>query len=449
MQTFTDDEINIINDKINEYSVEDKNGCIVWNHTKIGQNPVLFVNKTRIFVVKYKWEQQYPEDVRSKKEEYFRTCGTEYCLNINHIRKQEKQKYINKEDKPKIWKRLLDNSERQGNCLIWKGFTDLGYGRITIYKFNYSTHKISFWINNEYDSPKDIPFEDGEGNRLVIRHLCGNRECLEPSHLSLGTSRENALDQQDHGTALLGEKNPSASITEEIARQIKHSKYEQNHPDYKTQQQRAELFDTTVIIVYRIDNNITWAHIPDRNGNLVNRSEEISEKRKIRHSKAKNREWTEHMWQQAFEKLTKRLMVLESVTSEHVDTPCYEWTGTFTPQGYGTYITVFGKRCTPHILACEIKNKQQRPKDMVTRHLCANKKCCNPDHLEFSTHSENSIDVTRHGTRKTIINEAIVREIRETKGNDGLSQQERAKKYNVRAKYLCEIEGGRVWKHVI
>lgn len=51
--------------------------------------------------------------------------------------------------------------------------------------------------------------------------------------------------------------------------------------------------------------------------------------------------------------------------------------------------------------------------------------------------------------QKTIVNEAIVREIRETKGKDELSQKERAKKYNVRVKYLCEIESGRVWKHVI
>lgn len=407
------------------------------------------MHKNRLYITKFLWEQHDPDDPRLSNETFIRTCDLRYCLNFDHIEKKCKQNYISKEDKPWVWQRLLNNSERQGECLLWKITSTEKYGRTTIYDKAYSTHKISFWIHNDYDIPDDIPLKDGDDNRLVIRHLCGNHKCIDPQHLQLGTCVENSSDMIEHGTLLFGELHPGCKITEEIAIQIKESKYDKSDPRYISMKERAKLFNISTSLISAIDNGRAWSHIFEtKHIELNKKKERQSELRKQSSKKAKSREWTNEMWQEASKRLNKRLMVLESVTSEHVDTPCHEWTGPTSPQGYGT-IGVFGKQIAPHILACEIKNKQQRPKDMVTRHLCANKICCNPEHLEWGTHSENTIDSIRHGSKAaSVVNEAIVREIRETKGKDGLSQQERAKKYNVRAKYLCEIEAGRVWKHV-
>lgn len=413
---YSESEIKRIYEKINENSVELKNGCIDWNGKRDGENPIIFTHN-RVYITKFLWEQQYPDDPRLPNEDFTRTCDLKYCLNFDHIQKKSKQNYISKEDKPRIWKRLLERSEREGGCLIWKGLFSGDYGRISLYRKVYSVHKVSFWIYNDYNDPHDIPLEDGDYNRLVIRHLCGNHKCIEPQHLQLGTCVENSSDMIEHGTRLFGELHPGCKITEEIAIQIKESKYDKSDPRYISMKERANLFNISASLISAIDNGRAWSHISETKRIEINKTKERqSELRKKSSKKAKSREWTNEMWQQASEKLSQRTVILDLITSEHVDTPCHEWTGPVSPQGYGS-IGVFGRQLSSHILACEIKNKEKRPSNLVTRHLCGNKICCNPDHLEWGTHSENSIDVTRHGTRKTIVNEEIVKEIRETKGS--------------------------------
>lgn len=454
----SEDMINKIIERINEGFDNNDNGCIRWKGNFAKGNPVVYINNSRlntnsnrISVTKFLWEQMYPEDIpKSNKERFIRICNTDKCLNIDHIKLDIRKKTICEINKQEYWQEsMLPKCEQQDECLIWNGRIQNDYGRVYIKKTSYSAHKISFWIHSEYQTPKDIPGSNEDGEIMVIRHLCGNSRCVNPEHLQLGTGKENMRDRNDHGTALIGEANPNSKITEELATQIKHSRYDKKDPNYKTQQERADMFNVSKNIIASIDANITWAHIANREGVLVDRREEISQKNSRLLKQANMREWTDDMWQKASEIINQKLTILDSITSEHVDSPCHEWTGLITTQGYG-HVRIFGKQTAPHILACEIKNKQQRPKDMVTRHLCANKKCCNPDHLVFGTHSENSLDSIRHGSRAaSVTNEEIVREIRQTLGKDGLTRKERAEKYGLTTDYLREIENNLCWKHVI
>ena len=65
---------------------------------------------------------------------------------------------------------------------------------------------------------------------------------------------------------------------------------------------------------------------------------------------------------------------------------CWEWQGS-TSQGYGN-ITINKKRYQTHRLAYET-NKGLIPKGMELDHLCRNRICCNPEHLEVVSKEEN------------------------------------------------------------
>ncbi|MGR3504897.1 MAG: HNH endonuclease signature motif containing protein [Paracoccaceae bacterium] len=69
------------------------------------------------------------------------------------------------------------------------------------------------------------------------------------------------------------------------------------------------------------------------------------------------------------------------------NSPCWEWPSTISPNGYGKRI-VNGKQKLIHRLTYasifgEIEQK------MHCDHLCRNKKCCNPWHIEVVTAREN------------------------------------------------------------
>ena len=68
---------------------------------------------------------------------------------------------------------------------------------------------------------------------------------------------------------------------------------------------------------------------------------------------------------------------------------CWVWTGYVNPQGYGQ-ITLSAEdgRALVHRVAYE-HHRGAIPDGLELDHLCANRPCCNPDHLEPVTHAEN------------------------------------------------------------
>jgi hypothetical protein len=81
---------------------------------------------------------------------------------------------------------------------------------------------------------------------------------------------------------------------------------------------------------------------------------------------------------------------------------CWVWTGSKSRQGYGQF-TVNYKNWRVHRLSYWLKNGNL-PDILVLDHLCRNKLCVNPDHLELVTNKENvmrGIGVTAKNARKT------------------------------------------------
>jgi hypothetical protein len=83
------------------------------------------------------------------------------------------------------------------------------------------------------------------------------------------------------------------------------------------------------------------------------------------------------------------------------ETGCWEWQGYRTPAGYGQ-MCVNSKLNLTHRLAYELF-VGPIPAGLHIDHLCRNRGCCNPDHLEPVTPGENSRrgDTGAHYGRRT------------------------------------------------
>lgn len=70
------------------------------------------------------------------------------------------------------------------------------------------------------------------------------------------------------------------------------------------------------------------------------------------------------------------------------ETGCWLWIGASAGQGYGRYTIGRGVEDYSHRVAYEAF-KESIPASYEIDHLCKNRTCCNPSHLEAVTHLEN------------------------------------------------------------
>lgn len=68
---------------------------------------------------------------------------------------------------------------------------------------------------------------------------------------------------------------------------------------------------------------------------------------------------------------------------------CWVWQGGKSNSGYGV-MKLFGKMASPHRVAWEWMYAQPIPQSLDIDHLCRNRLCCNPLHLEPVTRSVNN-----------------------------------------------------------
>lgn len=89
----------------------------------------------------------------------------------------------------KFWSRVDNDgptmSHMDTNCwVITKGFTTNGYGRVPFCWEGRRAHRYSYYLNvdENFDRSKDVC------------HRCDNPKCVRPSHLFLGTEKDNVQD---------------------------------------------------------------------------------------------------------------------------------------------------------------------------------------------------------------------------------------------------------------
>lgn len=137
------------------------------------------------------------------------------------------------------------------------------------------------------------------------------------------------------------------------------------------------------------------------------------------------------------------------IPDNHAD--CWLWTSTTTENGYGRFSTDH-RWVAAHRYAHETL-KGPIPDGMQVRHLCHNRLCCNPMHLDYGTAKQNtqdSIDAGRfvrgvtHGNSK-LTDEKVI-QIRQNP--EGLKSYQLAEKFGVSTGTISNIKSGKIWRHV-
>jgi hypothetical protein len=103
------------------------------------------------------------------------------------------------------------------------------------------------------------------------------------------------------------------------------------------------------------------------------------------HNINKSNNHNKEFFSKAYEKINNRIIITKN--------NCWEYDGPIGTDGY-KYIEISRKRISTHRAMFYYKNSDVS-QDVIVRHKCNNKICCNPDHLTYGSSRDNSLDVRR------------------------------------------------------
>lgn len=432
-----------------------EDGCHIWPGEMSCGRPRLSIraNKSvKAFDIRRLMFQNTNPDYKLAKDKIWcsgnATCDKDRCVGPEHLEIVCEEDW----DPVKIRRRLDEQSFRlkpsnnfSVGCLLWTGGIKHEYGVMGVSGGKRTVHQLALLLKDGLTEPP----KDDNGKPLIVRHSCTNKNCFEESHLTWGTRLENNQDMIRDGTNGAGEKNPMASISEALAREIKLSKRPQDSPKYMSQTERAKKYGVSPNIVSKIDCGVTWTHIegalPDQS--ITSKTTERKSRQIEQARIMAERGLTEEERAALVKTIQSRTECVSNVSKDPlIQTPCQLWQGALC-HGYGCISFGYVSWQT-HIIVCEHVMKSKVPEGMVVRHLCGNRACCAEDHLIAGTYSQNSIDAIKHGTLKCKISVASINEIRRLDVRDKQVMTDAATKYGVSKDWLKRIARGDGWKFV-
>jgi hypothetical protein len=139
--------------------------------------------------------------------------------------------------------------EDNNGCWIWSLYIDRGgYGDCRFRGKSRRAHKLALYIVG------DITEEQLNDRSVVVRHLCDNPPCVNPSHLRAGTHADNVRDKMKKGRYPVGNAHWNSVINDEESSHIAQL-LKQGIPQRKI----AKLFNVTKPVIERVsrETNLT------------------------------------------------------------------------------------------------------------------------------------------------------------------------------------------------
>lgn len=228
-------------------------------------------------------------------------------------------------------------------CIRWQGAPDrFGYGYLSVGGVQSSAHRWSYALAH---AAGKLPDTD-----VIIRHLCGNgsKGCVNPRHLTSGTQVDNAQDRVRHD---IEENERTLDI-------------ELQHAPFKAAGQQV----SWVCHVEGCERTVRGRNLCSTHLRRSNLGKALSVPIQSKAASGAPLAWLQG--------------IVDRPRSECAEFPF------FCHGGYGR-VAFEGRQRGAHRVAYVLRCGEIPEVTPVINHLCNNRKCCNPEHLEATTAADN------------------------------------------------------------
>lgn len=157
-------------------------------------------------------------------------------VNISNLFDEADSEYV-ESFKSRYWGKV----DKSDDCWWWTASTDgSGYGKIVFNGTLLGSHRVAKFL----DEQRDI-------SEKQANHYCGNRDCVNPDHIYLGTQAENIQDTVMDGNSNLQKLSP------DDVREIRQIREETG----RKHQDIADDFGVCRETVGKILRGENWAHL--------------------------------------------------------------------------------------------------------------------------------------------------------------------------------------------
>ena len=131
----------------------------------------------------------------------------------------------------------------------------------------------------------------------------------------------------------------------------------------------------------------------------------------------------------------------------HITSDCWTWTGYLDKGGYGRFNLNGVNETTHKLMYVHCFGMPDNGLHICHKPIiCHNRACCNPDHLEAKSPTENQADKILDKTGAKKLNSHQIIEIRKRFGE---SHRQLAKEFGVSQSFITRILNNKIWKHII